>query len=197
MPFDLLTAVLSAVSMSGAWWAFAAIFVAVAASWAGIPCIGATAAGAAGVAASQGRLDLSATVVLIIVAAEVGGLVGYHIGSRWGRELAQRAGKHQAYRQQVLDKGERLYERWGRLAVFFTPAIVSGTANMPRRQFIVWNLLDAIGFTFLTVGAAYGVGRLVAGHHGLVDVAIFVVGVGVGTLLLLIVRHHHKVLASS
>jgi hypothetical protein len=29
-----------------------------------------------------------------------------------------------------VEKGERAYAQWGRLAVFFTPAIVSGTIVM-------------------------------------------------------------------
>ena len=39
--------------------------------------------------------------------------------------------------------GERLYARWGFLAVFVTSVIVSGTAKMPPYQFALWNLLDA------------------------------------------------------
>ena len=46
--------------VAGTWWEYLALFVAVAASWAGVPVIGATALGAAGVAASQGNLNLAA-----------------------------------------------------------------------------------------------------------------------------------------
>lgn len=174
------------------WWQYVVVFIAVAASWAGVPVIGATAAAAAGVAASQGHLGLAVTVVVIAVAGEVGGIGGYHIGFRWGRELVARPGKHQSYRENLLAKGERAYERWGRVAVFFTPAIVSGTARMKYRQFVVWNFVDALGFAFFTIGAAYGVGKLVAGHHALHDIAIIVILVGGGGLLLGIVRRHHR-----
>ena len=30
-----------------------------------------------------------------------------------------------------MERGERLYARWGWLAVFVTPAVVSGTVKMP------------------------------------------------------------------
>ena len=53
------------------------------------------------------------------------------IGRRWGRQLMDRPGKHQAGREKIEERGERQYARWGWLAVFFTPAIVSGTADMP------------------------------------------------------------------
>src|SRR5579862_5285476 len=72
---------------------------------------------AAGVAASQGHLNLAATVVAITIAGEIGGLIGNHIGSRWGRQLVERPGRHYDYRLKLLAKGERAYEQWGRLAV--------------------------------------------------------------------------------
>ena len=46
-----------------------------------------------------------------------------------------------------MQRGERLYARWGWLAVFFTPAIVSGTAKMPPYRFALLNLLDSLGWT--------------------------------------------------
>ena len=52
---------LAAVDVAGTWWVYLGLFVAVAASWAGVPFIGATALGAAGVAASQGNLDLGSS----------------------------------------------------------------------------------------------------------------------------------------
>jgi hypothetical protein len=86
--------------------------------------------GAAGVAASQGRLNLALVVGVSTLAGEVGGLTGYAIGNRWGREILERPGKHRAGRQRMVERGEHAYARWGHLAVFFTPAIVSGTAKM-------------------------------------------------------------------
>ncbi len=53
----------------------------------------------------------------------------------------------------------------GALAVFGTPAIVSGTAKMPPHRFAVWNLLDSLTWTVSVAASAYGAGRLAAGHH--------------------------------
>ncbi|MBV8462662.1 MAG: hypothetical protein JO368_05165 [Acidimicrobiales bacterium] len=186
----MLTALVAA--LGDTWWQYAALFLLVAAGWAGVPLIAATAAGAAGVGASQGNLDLAAVVVVTVVAGELGGLVGYAIGRRWGRQLVQRPGKHQDYRLKVLARGEQAYERWGRLAVFFTPAMVSGTARMDYRQFVLWNLLDALGFAIFTVAGAYGIGRLVTGHHTNRDIAVLVVGLGLGSAILFIVRRHRR-----
>jgi membrane-associated protein len=175
------------------WWQYVLLFVAVAASWAGVPFIGATALGAAGAAASQGNLNLTAVVLTATLAGEVGGLIGYSIGNRWGRLLLERPGKHQAGRKKLVERGEIAYRRWGRLAVFFTPAIVSGTAKMKYRQFVFWNLLAAFGFAMSVGASAYGIGRVVTGHDSLKDVGILVLGLVVGVLVaLLFVQRRHR-----
>jgi len=176
----------AAIDGAGAWWAYVGLFLAVAASWAGVPCIGATALGAAGVAASQGTLDLGLVVAVATAAGEVGGLLGYAVGNRWGRALLERPGRHQAGRQRMVERGELAYARWGRLAVFFTPAIVSGTAKMQRSQFAFWNLLASLGFTVSVAASSYGLGRIVTGHYSPRDVLTLLVGLAVGALVIVV-----------
>jgi membrane protein DedA with SNARE-associated domain len=185
--------ILASMELAGTWWQYLALFVAVAASWVGVPFIGATALGAAGLAASQGKLNLALVVVVSTVAGEVGGLIGYAIGNRWGRELLERPGKHQAGRRRMVERGERAYAKWGRLAVFFTPAIVSGTAKMRHGQFVIWNLLASLGFSVSVAASSYGIGRLFTGHYSLHDIGTLLVGIAVGTLVtVLYVRHRHR-----
>jgi membrane-associated protein len=185
--------ILASVDIAGSWWQYVALFVAVAASWAGVPFVGATALGAAGVAASQGRLNLALVVGVSTLAGEVGGLTGYAIGNRWGREILERPGKHQAGRQRMVERGEHAYARWGRLAVFFTPAIVSGTAKMQHGQFVLWNLLASLAFSVSVAASAYGFGRLFTGHHSPHDIAILLVGLVVGVLVTVhFIRHRNR-----
>ncbi len=146
------------------WWAYILLFVVVAASWAGVPFVGATGLTAAAVAASQGQLDLGAVVVVATLGGEAGGLLGYSVGNRWGRQLLERPGKHQAGRQKMVERGEAAYARWGPVAVFLTPALVSGTAKMRYAQFALWNLVASFAFTLSVAASAYGVSRLLSGH---------------------------------
>jgi membrane protein DedA with SNARE-associated domain len=178
--------------LASSWWIFLVLFLAVTASWAGVPAIGGAAAGAAGVLASQGKLGLAAVIAVVAIGGEAGGLLGYGIGIRWGRSLVERPGKRQESRRRALAKGETFYDRWGRLAVFVTPAIISGTAKMPHREFALWNFLAALGFALVTVAGAYGIGRLATGHHAVADVAILVLGVALGSGLYLVSRHLHR-----
>src|SRR5690349_17295450 len=102
--------------LGSTWWQYLLLFLAVAASWAGVPAVGTAGLGAAAVAASQDKLQLAAVIVVAIVAGEIGGLAGYAIGRRWGRRLLERPGRHQAGREKMMQRGERLYARWGWLA---------------------------------------------------------------------------------
>jgi len=181
--------------LGSAWWQYLLLFLTVTASWAGVPIIGTAALGVAAVAASQGKLDLPAVIVVSVVAGEVGGLVGYAVGRRWGRRLLDRPGRHQAGREKLMERGQQLYARWGWLAVFFTPAMISGTAKMPPYRFAFWNLVDSLGWTVSVAVSYYGVGRLATGHHTWHDAAILVIGLGTaaGGLVVAVRRHRrHK-----
>jgi membrane protein DedA with SNARE-associated domain len=178
--------------LGSTWWQYLLLFLAVAASWVGVPVIGTAGLGAAAVAASQQKLQLTAVIVVAVVAGEVGGLGGYVIGRRWGRRLLERPGRHQAGREKMMQRGERLYARWGWLAVFFTPAVVSGTAKMPPYRFAVVNLLDSLGWTVSVAASAYGLGRLATGHHTGHDIAILAIGLGAGTIVAVAARRRHR-----
>ena len=175
--------------------AYALLFVAVAICWAGIPFVGAAALGVAGAAASQGRLDITVVAIVGTMAGEVGGLIGYAIGVRWGRTLLDRPGRHQAGRAKLLAQGERAYARWGPVAVFLTPAIVSGTAKMNYRRFMIWNLVASLTFAVSIGHTADGLVRIVTGHHGGDDLAVLLLGLAAGTafLVFMIRRRRHRV----
>jgi membrane protein DedA with SNARE-associated domain len=126
-------------------------------------------------------------VVLVATAAgEVGGLIGYAIGNRWGRELLERPGKHQAGRQRMVERGERAYARWGRLAVFFTPAIVSGTAKMHHGQFVLWNLVASFAFAVSVGASGYGIGGLFSGNTSPRVVGTLFVGIVLSAVVMVV-----------
>ncbi len=180
-------------SVGDNWWEYLLLFLAVVASWAGVPAIGTAAIGAAAVGASQGNLNLAAVIVIGAIGGEVGGLIGYYVGTRWGSALLARPGKRQAGRQKLMNKGERAYEKWGRMAVFFTPAIISGTARMEFGQFAIWNFIASIAFTWAVAATAYGAGRVTTGHHSTEDILILVLGLATGAVLTgALVRRHRR-----
>ena len=169
------------------------LFLAVTASWAGVPAIGSAAVGAAAVGASQSNLNLAAVIAISVVSGEAGGLLGYSIGNRWGTQILARPGRRQIGRQKLMDRGELAYAKWGRLAVFLTPAIVSGTARMKLSQFALWNLFASLSFTVSVAATAYGVGRITTGHHSVSSILILILGIFISALLTFaMVRRHRR-----
>jgi len=179
-------------SASDGFWTYLVIFALVMLGWAGIPGIGATVLGAATVAASQGHLDLVTVLVVAIIAVEVGGMAGYSVGIRWGRALLSRPGPLLERRQRVLSAGEAMYVKWGRLAVFFTPCMVSGIARMKYSQFVVWNFLAGAAYVISVGLSVYGAGKVATGHHDPVSVGSLVVGIAVGVTVFLLGRRYYR-----
>jgi membrane-associated protein len=178
-------------SASAPSWVYFGIFALVMIGWAGIPGIGATVLGAATVAASQGKLNITAVLIVAIIAVEFGGMVGYSVGIRWGRALLSHPGPLLARRQRVLTAGEAMYVKWGRLAVFFTPCMVSGIAKMKYSQFVVWNLLAGAIYVVSVGLSVYGAGKIATGHHDPVSVASLVGGLAVGAVAFLLGRRYY------
>jgi membrane-associated protein len=179
-------------SMSDGFWIYLAIFALVMLGWAGIPGIGATVLGAATAAASQGSLNITAVLIAAIIAVELGGMIGYSVGIRWGRTILSHPGPFLARRQRALTAGEAVYVKWGRLAVFFTPCLISGIAKMKYSQFVVWNFLAGAVYVTSVGLSVYGAGKVATGHHDPVSVGSLVVGIAVGVAAFLLGRRYHR-----
>jgi len=179
-------------SASAGCWVYFGIFALVMLGWAGIPGIGATVLGAATVAASQGKLNITAVLIVAIIAVEFGGMVGYSVGMRWGRALLSRPGPLLARRQRVLTAGEAMYDKWGRLAVFFTPCMISGIAKMRYSQFVVWNFLAGAIYVVSVGLSVYGAGKIATGQRDPVSVGSLVCGLAVGAAAFLLGRRYYR-----
>jgi membrane protein DedA with SNARE-associated domain len=167
------------------------LYGAVAASWVGVPIVGASFLAAAGVLASEGELDLWLVIGVATIAAWTGGYVGYLIGVRAGSAVSSRPGRWRRQRRRAMTAGERIYRRWGPVAVFVTPTWVSGALGMPRVRFLVWNALAATASTLIATLGAYGIGAAVLGQlsarRG--TTALVIAALACVTVIVLIVRH--------
>ena len=126
---------------------------------------GETAAVLGGVLASRGRVSLPLLVVVVVVAAVTGPLVGYEIGRHLGgRVIAARRMRPVAA---GMDRAQGVLHRRGGLAVLLgrfvavlralMPA-VAGTTRMPYRTFLIYNVLGGIiwGVGYCLLGYAAG-----------------------------------------
>jgi membrane protein DedA with SNARE-associated domain len=173
-------------------WAYLVVFAAAAAGYMGVPFIATAVIGTAAVLASQGKLNIAAVLVVAAIGCEIGGLGGFRIGYRWGRQLLEHPGPALAQRKKALAKGEQMYQKWGRAAVFVTPSIVSGTLAMKFRQFVVWNFFAGTAFVLAVGPAAYGAGKVSTGHHDAASVGMLIGGIAVAALCVILAARHRR-----
>jgi membrane protein DedA with SNARE-associated domain len=160
-------------------WAYLVVFVLMALTFIGIPAVGPAVVGWAAVLASQGKLNIVAVLIVAALGAEAGGLIGYAIGARWGRRILDHPGPWQEPRRNTVARAEAVYAKWGRLAVFVTPTLVSGVLRMKYSQFVVWNFV--VGWVYvLSVGpAAYGAGKVAASEQDWQSLVALVAGLAI------------------
>jgi membrane protein DedA with SNARE-associated domain len=177
----------SAVGLS----AYLVLFAACVAGYAGVPVVGASVIGFSAVLASQGKLNIVAVLLVAAIGCEIGGLCGYKIGDHWGRRLVEHPGPGLAWRKKAVTKGEQVYQKWGRAAVFVTPSIVSGVLEMKLREFAVWNFFAGAVFVLSVGPAAYGAGKVSTGYHDPVSLSLLIGGIAIALTGIILARRHH------
>src|SRR5436190_3602789 len=130
---------------------YGGVALAAAISWAGLPGPGEATLIAAGVLAGHQRLDIGAVLVVAWIGATLGGVVGWAGGVKAGRPIFAAPGPLRAVRLRLLEMGDRLFSRYGALAVFLTPSWVAGTNRMPWTRYLPANTLSALAWS-LSIG---------------------------------------------
>jgi membrane protein DedA with SNARE-associated domain len=162
-------------------------------SFAGIPAVGATVVAWAAVMASQGKLNIFVVLIVAALGAEAGGLAGYGIGHRWGRKLVDHRDRWREGRQKAVAHAEAIYAKWGRLAVFFTSTIVSGTLRMKYSQFVVWNFIVGAVYVLSVGPAAYGAGKASADQQDAGSLSAMIAGLAIaGGAVMLAARYYRR-----
>jgi membrane protein DedA with SNARE-associated domain len=149
---------------------------------------GETAAVLGGVLASRGRVSLPLLIVVVVVAAVTGPLVGYEIGRHLGSRVIAARRMHRV--AAGMGRAQAVLRRRGGLAVLLgrfvavlralMPA-VAGTTRMPYRTFLFYNVLGGIiwgvGYCLLgyAAGSAYAAIERTVGTGVAVAVAVVVV----------------------
>lgn len=139
---------------------------------------------AAGAFAGMGRLDLGILAAVFIVSAILGDAVNYAVGARLGAWAISKG----MVKKEYVDKTEAFYDKYGGKTVVlarFVPIVrtfapfVAGVGSMPYSKFALYNVLGAVVWTVLFVGAGFFFGNLpfVQKNFTLVVLAIVVVSV--------------------
>jgi len=165
---------------------YVGVFLAAALSWVTLPGLGEAALIAAGISAKHGHLDLAAVIAVAFVGASVGGMAGWLVGLRGGRSLLTAPGALLRLRLAMVARGDRFYERYGPVAVLFTPSWMAGIHNMHWSRFMLLNTLSALAWALAIGGGADLIGPSIADLVADAGVAVGLVLAGVAVVLALL-----------
>jgi membrane-associated protein len=167
---------------------------------------GETAVVLGGVLASRGRVSLPLLVLIVVVAAVAGPLVGYEIGRRLGgrlvaaRALRRVAGGVERAQEMLRTRGGTavLIGRFIAVLRALMPAL-AGTARMSYRTFFLYNAAGGIvwGVGYCLLGYAAGSAYAVIERRVGAGVAIAVAVVVVAAVVIWAVRRHRRARAIS
>ena len=165
---------------------YAGLTLAAAISWVGLPGPGEAALIAAAIAAAHGRLDLASVVFTAWIGAAIGGTCGWLIGRLGGPRVLTAGSWLRDVRERALARGNRFFERYGWVAVYFAPSWAAGINQMSAPRFLPANAVCSLLWALIIGGAAYALGpsaRDVADDVGWIGSSAIVVLVVVSTVL--------------
>ena len=156
---------------------------------------------AAGALAATGAMDITVVSVLIAVAAILGNTVNYAIGRAIGPRIFTATDSsgvmHKLLNRKHLERGHEFFEKHGGIAVIssrFAPIIrtfvpfVAGAAAMNATRFLTYNVVGAILWTVVCVGAGYLFGNVPIIKQNFSLVALGIVAVSLLPMAIEILR---------
>jgi membrane protein DedA with SNARE-associated domain len=134
------------------------LFVAAVISWVAVPGPGEAALIAAGISAAHHHLDLPSVLAIAWAGAIAGGTAGWLVGLKGGRGLLTAPGPVHHLRLRLIARGDHFYERFGPLAVLFTPSWIAGVHDMRWSRFLPANAISGLVWALAVGLGAYLIG---------------------------------------
>ncbi len=137
----------------------------------------------AGLFAADGKLSLFSLLIGVFIAAVVGDAVGYFTGSKMGPRLFKRP-KSLLFRPSHLQKAQAFYDKYGGKTIIiarFVPIvrtfapIVAGAAQMPYRQFFVYNIIGGFLWVFSMILGGFFLGRAFPSLRDHIEIVVIVI----------------------
>ena len=142
---------------------------------------------------SQHQLHLPYVIVIGIAAATLGDNLGYLVGHRGGRPLLTHYQRFFRISPEHLDRGERLFKKYGPVTVFFARFVfgmrvitgpLAGILRMEWKRFVLFNFLGAATWVTVIAGVGYVFGsqfatllRVIKGADFVIVGVVVVVGI--------------------
>lgn len=142
---------------------------------------------AVGALAAKGGLDIRLLAVLLTVAAILGDALNYHIGQYLGPRVLRGDGSRWLNRKH-LARTEQFFEKYGARTVVlarFVPIVrtfapfVAGIGSMRYSRFLVYNVIGALIWMCVFLGAGYFLGQIQFVKERFTLVVFGIIGVSV------------------
>jgi membrane protein DedA with SNARE-associated domain len=180
------------------------IFAIVALESAGLPLPGETILVAAALlAATTGQIDIVVVVLSAATGAIVGDGIGYMVGRRLGLPFLRRYGRHVRLDEDRLLIGRYLFFQYGNTVVFFGrfvavlrmfAALLAGANSMPAGRFFFFNIAGGICWACLFGFGAYAVGAEIYKISGALSVMSLGLFIAAGYPLSIFIRRNEAAL---
>ena len=154
---------------------------------------------AAGAICARGDLSLTAMLGLLVAAAFAGNTVNYAVGRYIGPRVFQSS--HRLLNKQYLDRAHSFFENYGGKAIVlgrFVPIVrtfvpfVAGAVQMTTATFVVYNLVGAVAWVSLCLGAGWFFGNIPIVKNNFSLVTIGIVGVSVLPMVFELISHRRQ-----
>ena len=117
---------------------------------------------------SRHELHLGYIILVGVCAATIGDNLGFAIGYRGGRPLLDRYRDFFRISPATIERGERLFDEYGAVAIFFARFIfglrviagpLAGVLRMHWKRFALYNFLGALVWVSVIAGVGYKFGK--------------------------------------
>ncbi|HEY2042143.1 MAG TPA: VTT domain-containing protein [Jatrophihabitans sp.] len=151
------------------------------------------------------HLNLGVTLIAVLVAAIAGSQVGYLIGRRIGPELFRRPDSR-FFKQQNVTRASEVLEQYGPgkalIIARFVPVVrtlmnpVAGVLAVPRRTFVLFNVLGGVLWAGGVTLLGYFLGSAIPIDHYILPITAAVIALSAVPLLLEYRKHRQRAQAS-
>jgi len=149
------------------------------------------------------QVNIVLAVILLMIAAFLGNVVGYLIGAKAGPALFRRPDSR-LFKQAYVDKTQAFFERYGSRAIVlarFVPIVrtfitaIAGVGRMDKRQFFVSSAIGAVLWAGLVTIAGYFLGSIDVVRDNIEKVLILIVLISILPMIVEYIRHRRQAAA--
>ncbi|GDX31223.1 cytochrome o ubiquinol oxidase [Actinomycetes bacterium] len=150
-------------------------------------------------------INIGLAILLLILAAIIGNIVGYWIGLKAGPALFNRPDS-KLFKKEYVDKTHAFFEKYGGRAIImarFVPIVrtfitaIAGVGKMDFRKYLIFSFIGAVLWAGLVTLAGYFLGNVEFVKKNIEIILILVIFISILPIILEYVKHRRERAAGS